>query len=115
AAVELVTDGIFVGRYRPADSTRLVDIRVRYPSQERGIHALDTVRVATAQGMVPISTFVNVRPAPQVNSIERVNAHRTYHVRANVKPGMNANSEVQKIKDWMDTQTFPRAVHVKFR
>jgi multidrug efflux pump len=115
AAVQLVTDGIFVGRYRPADSTRLVDIRVRYPSQDRGIHALDQVRVATAQGMVPISTFVQVRAAPQVNTIERVNAHRTYHVRANVKPGANVNAEVQKIKDWMDTQTFPHTVHAKFR
>jgi multidrug efflux pump len=42
---------------------------VRYPSQERGIHALDDVRVATKDGMVPISTFVQVKPAPQVNSI----------------------------------------------
>jgi multidrug efflux pump len=115
AAVQLVTDGIFVGRYRPADSTRLVDIRVRYPSAERGIHALDNVRVATAQGMVPISTFVTVRAAPQVNSIERVNAHRTYHVRANVKPGVNVTAEVQKIKSWLGTQAVPREVHVKFR
>lgn len=115
AAVQLVTDGIFVGRYRPADSTRLVDIRVRYPSQDRGIHALDQVRVATQQGMVPISTFVQVRAAPQVNSIERVNAHRTYHVRANVKPGLNANAEVQKIKAWVNAQTVPPTVHVKFK
>ncbi len=115
AAVQLVTDGIFVGRYRPADSTRLVDIRVRYPSQERGIHALDNVRVATAQGMVPISTFVQVRAAPQVNSIQRVNAHRVYHVRANVKPGKNVNTEVQNIKTWLSGQSIPRTVHVAFK
>jgi multidrug efflux pump len=115
AAVQLVTDGIFVGRYRPADSTRLVDIRVRYPSAERGIHALDNVRVATAQGMVPISTFVTVRPAQQVNSIERVNAHRTYHVRANVNPGVNVSAEVQSIKSWVNGQTVPHDVRVKFR
>jgi multidrug efflux pump len=115
AAVQLVTDGIFVGRYRPADSTRLVDIRVRYPSQERGIHALDNVRVATAQGMVPISTFVQVRAAPQVNSIQRVNAHRVYHVRANVKPGKNVNTEVQSIKTWLSGQSIPRTVHVAFK
>jgi multidrug efflux pump len=115
AAVQLVTDGIFVGRYRPADSTRLVDIRVRYPSQERGIHALDNVRVATSQGMVPISTFVQVRAAPQVNSIQRVNAHRVYHVRANAKPGVNVNAEVQKVKEWLSTQSIPRTVHVAFK
>ncbi|MBV9570132.1 MAG: efflux RND transporter permease subunit [Alphaproteobacteria bacterium] len=115
AAVQLVTDGIFVGRYRPADSTRLVDIRVRYPADERGIHALDDVRVATSQGMVPISTFVDVKAAPQVNKIERVNAHRTYHVRANAKPGVNANAEVTKIKTWLAAQTFPHTVRVAFK
>jgi len=115
AAVELVTDGIFVGRYRPADSTRLVDIRVRYPSAERGIHALDDVRVATKDGMVPISTFVEVRPAPQVNSIERINAHRVYHVRANVKPGVNVNAEVQKVQAWLATQNLPRDLRVTFK
>jgi multidrug efflux pump len=71
--------------------------------------------VATSQGMVPISTFVSVRAAPQVNKIERVNAHRTYHVRANVKPGFNANAEVQKIKSWLNAQTLPSTVHVKFK
>jgi multidrug efflux pump len=115
AAVELVTDGIFVGRYRPADSTRLVDIRVRYPSQERGIHALDGVRVATSQGMVPISTFVEVKPAPQVSSIERINAHRVYHVRANVKTGVNVNAEVTKVKAWLAAQNLPRDVRVNFK
>ncbi|HLY05650.1 MAG TPA: efflux RND transporter permease subunit [Rhizomicrobium sp.] len=115
AAVELVTDGIFVGRYRPADSTRLVDIRVRYPSQDRGIHALDNVRVATNNGMVPISTFVEVKPAPQVNSIERIDAHRVYHVRANVKPGVNVNAEVKKIQDWLATQNLPRDLRVTFK
>ncbi|HEY4114492.1 MAG TPA: efflux RND transporter permease subunit, partial [Rhizomicrobium sp.] len=115
AAVELVTDGIFVGRYRPADSTRLVDIRVRYPSQDRGIHALDNVRVATPKGMVPISTFVKVKPAQQVNTIEHVNTHRVYHVRANVKPGVNVNAEIAKISKWVDAQPFPRDVQVKFK
>jgi multidrug efflux pump len=115
AAVELVTDGIFVGRYRPADSTRLVDIRVRYPSGERGIHALDGVRVPTSQGMVPISTFVQVTPAPQVSTIERINAHRVYHVRANVKPGVNVNAQSQKIKDWLATQNLPRDVRASFK
>ena len=113
-AVQLVTDGIFVGRYRPDDSTQLVDIRVRYPSSQRGIHALDGVRVTTPGGMVPISTFVTVKPAQQVNSIERVDAHRVYHVRANVKPGINAAAEVAKIKAWVAEQNFSRTVRVKF-
>ncbi len=127
-AMQLVTDGIFVGDYRPDDSDAQVDIRVRYPTASRGIHALDDVRVATANGMVPASNFVKLVPAQQVNSIERVNGHRVYHVRANMKaqcgPGVTNNcvakpmlpsAEVVKLKDWIATQNFPMSVHVAFR
>jgi multidrug efflux pump len=114
-AVQLVTDGIFVGEYRPDDSTQQVDIRVRYPAQYRGIHALDDVRVATTNGMVPISNFVKLVPAQQVNSIERVDGHRVYHVRANLKPGTLASAEVAKLKAWIATQSVPSDVRVSFK
>jgi multidrug efflux pump len=115
-AVQLVTNGILVGKYRPDDSQDEIDIRVRYPSEARGIHALDNLRITTADGsMAPISNFVTLKPAQQVNSIERVDAHRVYHVRANVKPGINATAEINKIKQWLATQTFPSDVRVSFK
>jgi len=115
-AVQLVTNGILVGKYRPDDSQDEVDIRVRYPSDARGVHALDNLRVTSADGsMVPISNFVTLRPAQQVNSIERVDGHRVYHVRANVKLGVNANAEIADIRSWIGTQPFPHDVHVAFK
>jgi multidrug efflux pump len=115
-AVQLVTNGILVGKYRPDDSQDEVDIRVRYPSEQRGIHALDDLRVTTADGsMAPISTFTKVKPAPQVNSIERVDGHRVYHVRANVQLGVNANAEIDKIRAWIATQPFPHDVRIAFK
>lgn len=115
-AVQLVTNGILVGKYRPDDAHDEVDIRVRYPRQYRGIHALDGLRIATADGsMVPISNFVTMKPAQQVNSIERVDGHRVYHVRANVKPGVNTNAEIAKIQSWIDAQPFPNDVRVAFK
>ena len=115
-AVQLVTNGIMVGKYRPDDSQDEVDIRVRYPSQFRGIAALDNLRVAASDGsMVPISNFVTRKPAQQVNSIERVDGHRVYHVRANVKLGVNANAETAKIQSWLATQNFPHDVRVSFK
>ncbi len=115
-AVQLVTNGILVGKYRPDDSQDEVDIRVRYPSEARGIHALDDLRITAADGsMVPISNFVTVKPSPQVNSIERVDGHRVYHVRANVNLGINANGEIARIRSWIATQPFPQDVRVSFK
>jgi multidrug efflux pump len=128
-AVQLVTNGILVGKYRPDDSQDEVDIRVRYPSASRGVAALDNLRVAASDGtMVPISNFVTKRPAQQVNSIERVDGHRVYHVRANLKPAcspgvtsaclpakITSDSEVTKLKAWIATQPFPHDVRVSFK
>ena len=128
-AVQLVTNGILVGKYRPDDSQDEVDIRVRYPRESRGIAALDNLRVATSDGgMVPISNFVTKRPAQQVNSIERVDGHRVYHVRANLKPQcsptaatgcmsqkIQPSQEVETLRKWIDTQNFPHDVRVTFK
>ena len=121
-AVQLVTNGILVGKYRPDDSNDEVDIRVRYPASERGIHALDDLRVAVATplngaSMVPLSNFVTLKAAQQVNSIERVDAHRVYHVRANLdkKSGILPSAEVVKLKQWIAQQNFPHDVRVTFK
>jgi multidrug efflux pump len=128
-AVQLVSNGILVGKYRPDDSEDEVDIRVRYPSEYRGIKALDTLRVPTASGaVVPISNFVTKRAAQQVNSIERVDGRRVYHVRANLKPvcspsentdcvakKVQPSEEVSNLQSWIDAQKFPDDVRVKFK
>ncbi|MBI1330365.1 MAG: MMPL family transporter [Alphaproteobacteria bacterium] len=115
-AVQLVTNGVMVGKYRPDDSDDEVDIRVRYPEAARGVHALDQLRVTTARGTVPISNFVTRVPRQQVTSIERVDGHRVYHVRANMKPDtVLPSAEVQKLQAWIGKQNFPSSVRVAFR
>jgi len=116
-AIQLVTDGILVGEYRPQDSTQQVDIRVRYPAPARGIHALDDVKVSTPGGMVPASNFVTLVPRQQVNSIERIDAHRVFHVRANLRKssGILPSAEVAGLKTWIAAQGFPPNVHIAFK
>ncbi|MGA7713810.1 MAG: efflux RND transporter permease subunit [Rhizomicrobium sp.] len=115
-AVQLVTNGIFIARYRPDDSDDEVDIRVRYPNTARGIHALDDLRIATNTGaMVPLSNFVTLTAAHQTNAIERIDGRRVYHVRANMKPNtVLPSAEQAKLQSWMDKQNFPSEVHVSF-
>jgi multidrug efflux pump len=127
-AVQLVTNGVLVGKYRPDDADDEIDIRVRYPENDRGVHALDNLRVPTTSGVVPISNFVKRVPAQQVSSIERINGHRVYHIRANIKaecgPGVTTNCTTQKIlpsqevaqlKSWIAAQAIPHDVRVQFK
>jgi len=117
AAVQLVTTGIKVGEYRPDDAADEIDIRVRFPREDRGLSALDRLRITTNQGQVPISNFVRREAKPQVNRYERINGLRVWRVRANVdsQRGFNTNERIGEFKKWVDAQTFDSSVQVKFR
>ncbi len=114
AAVQLVTNGILVGRYRPDDATDEVDIRVRFPSDARNASAIDSLRIATPQGNVPLSLFVDRVPAPRVSSIERRDGKRVVDVRANAIEQGTGAAIVAGIKDWIATQDLPASVEVRF-
>lgn len=114
AAVQLVTNGILVGRYRPDDARDEVDIRVRFPEDARSASAIDDLRIATPQGNVPLSLFVNRIPAPRVSQIERRDGKRVIDVRANaIEQGAGA-AIVEEVKQWVAAQNFPASVEVRF-
>jgi multidrug efflux pump len=108
-AVQLVTNGVKVGEYRPDKSDDAVDIRVRYPRGSRGINALDELKVSTPQGLVPISNFVHREPGPNVDTIERFNGVPVEYIRTDVAPGVLADTKVKEVQAWLDEQRFDRA------
>ncbi|MBI3435193.1 MAG: efflux RND transporter permease subunit [Proteobacteria bacterium] len=86
-AVQLVTNGVKVTEYRPADSDKSVDILVRFPPDRRSLDQLDELRVQTALGHVPIGNFVRRLPAARVGELRRVAGSRVVTVSANVPEG----------------------------
>jgi multidrug efflux pump len=115
AAIQLITNGILVGKYRPDDAEDEVDIRVRYPEDYRGISHLDQLRVSTQAGQVPISSFVERQAKPKVSTIFRQNGNRVMYVRANTAQGVLANEQVEEIRAWLATQAIDPSVSVVFR
>ena len=114
-AIQLITNGILVGRYRPDDVDDEVDIRVRYPESYRGISQLDSLRVGTRDGQVPISSFVERVAKPKVAKIFRKDAKRVMFVRANTVQGVMANDKLDEIREWLAAEEFENHVQVKFR
>ena len=114
-AVQLVTNGVKVGEYRPDDAEDSVDIRVRYPRAERGITAMDELRISTDQGMIPLSNFVTMRPAPGVDSLKRIDGLPVELIRADVRDGVMADRMVQEIDTWLKQQDFDPAINIRFR
>lgn len=114
AAVQLVTNGVLVGRYRPDDSNEEVDIRVRFPEGDRSASAIDTLRIATPQGNVPLSLFVTREAAPRVSQIERRDGKRVIDVRGNAREQGSGAAIVAELKTWIAEQDLPSGVEVKF-
>ncbi|WP_339743643.1 efflux RND transporter permease subunit [uncultured Maricaulis sp.] len=118
AAVQLVTTGSLVGRYRPDDADEEVDIRVRFPEADRDISRLGDLRVNTRNGTVPMSNFVTLEPRPRVDSIRRRDGQRVLQIRANADDNHAGNLLVAEVRAWIDTQVesgnIERSVSVEY-
>lgn len=112
--VQLVTSGVKLGSYRPSDATDELDIRVRLPLKERSFDSLDSLRIVTAQGLVPVSNFIKREAVPKVANVTRKNGLYQMSVAANLKPGVMADAKVEQLKSWVAAQGFPQTVEVVF-
>ncbi len=112
--IQLVTNGIKVGEYRPDDAENELDIRVRFPINERGIEQLDKLLMPTPQGNIPISNFVKRVPKQNINKIRREDSQRIWRIQANVAPDVNVNGEIEKIEAWLAEQNYDQRVEVTF-
>jgi len=113
--VQMVTGGLKIAEYRPFDAEEEVDIRVRFPDQYRDLSMLENLRIPTADGAVPLSSFVVQSSVPNVDTIQRVGGTRVEYLRANVAPGVLADDKVQEIRAWLDTQDLDPSLRVQFR
>ncbi|HEY1384808.1 MAG TPA: efflux RND transporter permease subunit [Dongiaceae bacterium] len=101
--IQLVTRGLKFGDYRPDDADDEIDIVARFPSEVRNISELDQLRIPITGGSVPLSNFVERTAKPKLALVHRVDGTRVINVEADVKPGVQAYAELQKIKDWLAT------------
>lgn len=112
--VQLVTSGVKLGSYRPDDADDELDIRVRLPLDERSFDSLDSLRIVTAQGLVPVSNFIKREAVPKVANISRKNGLYVMNVAANLSPGVAADAKVAQLKEWVATQDIPSTTTVSF-
>ena len=113
-AIQFVTNGILVGKFRPDDAKDELDIRVRFPEGARSIAAFDQLMINTRLGPVPASYFVHRVAAQQVTTINRRNSQRLALLQANAARGHAANLLSGELKTWMKTAPIPANVHWKF-
>ena len=86
--VQLVTRGILLDTMPVETSDEEIEIRARLPEQDRVLSTLDTLKVRTDQGLVPLSNFTTRQPVPKLAQIDRVDQQRIFDVKAGVADDM---------------------------
>ncbi len=113
-AVQLLTQGITVADYRPDDTDGSLDIRVRFPSEERSLAELASLRVPTSSGLVPIANFVTFAPSERTGVIRRIDEKRVTTIEANVAPGVLVNDQVVALTEALNAADLPEGVAFSF-
>jgi multidrug efflux pump len=73
------------------------------------------LRVQSNVGLVPIGNFVKRTAKHAVGVINRVDGNRVLNVRANVGPGVLADSKLQEIRAWLHTAGLDPRINVTYR
>ena len=121
AMVQMITNGVELGTYRPIDADDEVEIRIRYPEEYRDIKNMDSLRVNTPLGSVPISNFVSRTADQRKIQIDRTDGYRQITVKANVLINPVTNEKypiaeaMSEIQQWLDVENFGPEYLFRFR
>jgi multidrug efflux pump len=88
AMIQLVTRGILLDTMRVPSSDEEIEIRVRLPEDDRVLSTLDTLKVRTNDGLVPLSNFITRQPVAKLAQIDRIDQSRYLDVKAGVAPDL---------------------------
>ncbi len=114
-AVQLLTGGLKVTEYRPDDAEEEVDVRIRFPLHERTLDQLEQLRVHTINGMVAISHFVTLKPAPKTGTLQRIGGQRVITIQADVEEGLLVDDKLRELRAALEKLPPDPSVDLKFK
>ncbi len=117
SAVQMLTTGLLVAEYTPDDADEEIDIRMRFPADERTLDQLLQIKVPTALGHIPIKNFVTFETAQKTGTITRVDGRLAMNIQADAAEGILVDEQVTKLKEAVEAarNTFDPDVDIVFK
>ncbi|MEM8624445.1 MAG: efflux RND transporter permease subunit [Pseudomonadota bacterium] len=112
--VQFVTLGATLDTLRADDSDDELDIRARFPADQRTLSTLDSLKVPTAMGQVPLSNFVERKAVNRLSEIQRREDMRFVLVRANVTDAVTDVEMLNQLEEWLAEAPLPPGVEARF-
>lgn len=98
-AVQLVSNGLLLAKFRPVYASDEVDIRVRFPQNWRSLSQLERLTIETRRGQVPLSNFVTLHPAEKTSVIRRIDSNRAVTIKSDLAPGFQVAERLAALKN----------------
>lgn len=87
AALQMMTTGLTIGSFRPADADEELDIRVRYPFSGRDLDQIERLTITANGNQVPLANFIERLPQREAGNVLRSDGNLTYRIEANAAEG----------------------------
>ncbi|QBL08802.1 efflux RND transporter permease subunit [Rheinheimera sp. D18] len=110
-AVQMVSNGLLLAKFRPEYARDEVDIRVRFPQSWRSLDQLGRLTIQTPRGLVPLSNFVTLVPAPKTSVVKRIDGNRAVTIKADLAPGAQVTERLKALL--ASDMKVPDNVHIK--
>jgi len=109
AIIQFATRGVLLDTLRTDTSDEEIEIRVRFPEDDRLLSTLEDLRLRTSQGLVPLSNFLEIKPVRQFAEIKRYNSERYFIINADIAWGavndegrpVSANERIDHLTQWL--------------
>lgn len=96
-AVQLISNGLLLAKFRPEYASDEVDIRVRFPENWRSLDQLGRLTIQTTRGQVPLSNFIQLVPAPKTSVVKRIDGNRAVTIKADLAEGFQVSERLQAL------------------
>lgn len=93
-AVQMVSNGLLLAKFRPEYASDEVDIRVRFPEQWRSLDQLGRLTIQTPRGQVPLSNFIQLVPAAKTSVIKRIDGNRAITIKSDLALGAQVSERL---------------------
>ena len=123
ALVQMLTNGFKVGEYRPDDSKDEIEIRARFDTNNRSLSGIEDLKVNSINGLIPISTFVELVPIENRQSVVRRNGKFFHEIGVAIDKNVTTSNgqailvtdKVKEMGNWLSKQEFDEGIETKFR
>ncbi len=115
SAIQMLTTGYRVADFRPDDSIEELDISIRFPRDQRHLEQLENFRLRTSHGMVPLSNFVTLTPAPKTGTVKRVDGKRAITIQADVEEDVLPSAQLEQLLRSLSPEAFKPDVRLNVK